>query len=85
MKRKNLLTSVPLLPVLIVSLLASSLMSSRSHAQQHTSARQLQQVGALFRAQNAGAMVTVRQKFKDSLVRRDGKWLIEKSEVTTLK
>jgi tetratricopeptide (TPR) repeat protein len=40
---------------------------------------------AVFRAQNAGAMVTIRQKFKDSFVRRDGKWFIAKSEVTTLK
>lgn len=40
---------------------------------------------AVYRAQNSTAMATVRQKFVDSFVKRDGKWLVVKSEVTSLK
>jgi tetratricopeptide (TPR) repeat protein len=40
---------------------------------------------AVLRAQNSSAMVTIRQKFTDQFVKRDGKWLMLSSQVTTLK
>ena len=40
---------------------------------------------AVLRGQRGGAMVAVRQQFTDTFVRRNGRWLVISSEVTTLK
>lgn len=40
---------------------------------------------AVLRGQRGGAMATVRQKFTDTFVKREGRWLVLRSEVTTLK
>ncbi|HEX8069562.1 MAG TPA: caspase family protein [Pyrinomonadaceae bacterium] len=40
---------------------------------------------AALRAQSANVMVTIRQKFTDQFIKRDGRWLILSSNVTTIK
>lgn len=40
---------------------------------------------AVLRAQSGSTMVTVREKFTDTFVRREGRWLALKSEIATLK